>query len=188
MANPYLNVENLNKKGSPYAVMVECDSAGTITGSLITLPLIKESQFSFTEDEETFQDEGLTEYSVPGAQKASLSLTFMTKDPDSELFPLKDGYGKYFRVIKEDSLTPLKDSTGASYYAYKVYGICKLKSVIEDKRPSNEFKFDFQVLKNETDLTTNLSTYKHGYWKKNLSCTSFSTPKGEYMSVYKATI
>ena len=143
----------ISKEGSPKAGYMECSSIGSITGTLVCLPFIKSSEFTYSVATEEDTDEGNNTYTLSGKKTSKLSLTFMQRDRDTMFMGL-DNQGKYFTIVKEMNQTAISGKRG-----YLVIPIAKQATNVSIKSPGNDAVVEWDAQAAPSQIVVNLASF-----------------------------
>lgn len=152
-------------KGSNKAGMIEVDSSGTITGSLLTLPIIASMTWSDQTEQAEKVDEGANTYRTDSTRTVTAIFEFLQKDRPTLEAMVETYRGKFFRIIKEMSNQTIEGS-----YQYWMGAICKVVPNLEYTYDGNTtWEFALQVA--DSDIGQDVSTFDNVGYKSTLTGT-----------------
>jgi len=160
--------------GSGKATAFECDSEGTVTGTKITFPWIKESTLSDVTDVAEIETEGEDTFSDTGKRTVKWEATFLQRDKDSVEMMVKTYRDKYMSIFKEQSDKLI--GTAAPVYQYLSMVICKVNPTVEIASPGTDLKIMFDLQSVQSAVTMTLTDFDDDVFKGNVTGDSSFTP------------
>lgn len=154
------------ESGSPYATFFQSDSAGTTSGTLGVLPIIKSSVFRDNTDEVEKEDEGGNVYSLTGKRKREFEAVFMQQDKETLELLVKTYRNGYMSICKEITQ---QDVDGGILYL--IMPKAKAVSNLELSAPGGEVTARWTVEALSSALTVDLSDYANSVFTKTLTGT-----------------
>lgn len=140
--------------GSPFANIIEVNpTTGVTSGTMKTLPWIKNSTYNDTHNEDSTEDEAGFAVKTPSSVERSFDLIFMQNDADTKQI----GYllsGKTFRLVKEEHVVPIDGK-----YQYKVIPFVEFTKSSTRASRGGEIPVTVNILNNSADIGVDLTEH-----------------------------
>lgn len=137
--------------GSDLCFLAPCNSSGSVTGTIIQLPVVKESSMDDKTAENSLTSERGAVFKSDGSREVVFSTTLMQGDGATQSIGKLIG-GNYYQVVKEES------REGTPYYL--AIGIAKASKEIATKKPGNDAVLKFNVQENSSAVAINLGNFQ----------------------------
>lgn len=146
-------------KGSSRMAIIEHKSDYTLSGDLMFLPVIEDSDMQSAVSTLSKEDEETATYSVDGAKTLTKNFTIMQKDADSLNLP-RTLAGKTFAWVKE--MSRVAGSNGK--YVYEIGVGAKISENFTVAGKSGSTQLTLNVTKNDIDVAFPLVSFADSLW------------------------
>jgi hypothetical protein len=152
-------------QGSNIAVMLPAESTLTTFEAALELPIISNTEFTLTPNQELIPDEAGNNYSVQSTIDSTLSFEVLQKDLDTLDFVFAPTQrGKYFSILKQVNATTIDSDK-----LYQLYPKCKYVGGATFTAPGAPLTLEF-VPENPAKLVTfNLASFANAKFGQTLT-------------------
>ena len=168
--------------GSPFANIIEVNpTTGATSGTLQTLPWIKNSTYNDAHGEDSTDDEGGFVVKTPSTVERSFDFVFMQNDVDTKQI----GYllsGKTFRLVKEEHVVPIDGKQ-----QYKVIPFVEFTKSSTKASKGGEIPITVNILNNSEDIGVDLSEHVDSDFAETLTGT-FTINKNQGSGIAEITV